>query len=165
MSVTCFCWSNCLQHARVDIHLYLVCLNTYELRCVDVAWCCVKFVQVLPAAPGKEVVLVDTLELSFKMIRLWFQILCFIFTKIWGRLPIWLMFFQVGWNMLKPPTRCCLKQILGIYFKVMFFLLCTIANPPSKPASKGGMYLKQQIQRSQLADVAGKLGEYLQREL
>ena len=30
----------------------------------------------------------------------WFQIF-FIFTPFWGRFPIWLIFFQMGW---KPPT-------------------------------------------------------------
>ena len=29
--------------------------------------------------------------------RWWFQI-CFIFTPTWGRFPIWLIFFQMGWN-------------------------------------------------------------------
>ena len=37
----------------------------------------------------------------------WFQIL-FIFTPTWGRFPIWLIFFQRGWNSPTRITRTCL---------------------------------------------------------
>ena len=35
----------------------------------------------------------------------WFQI-CFIFTPIWGRFPIWLIFFQMGWFNHQQKKSC-----------------------------------------------------------